>query len=94
MFEFGLTLTNLCVGSYVFGISIYDIYSKHLFRVSLLTLFSRGFHIFPKKNELIFLEKIKIHWKNGVAKLAVISFFIPTTTKLLSNYVRVNEWYQ
>jgi hypothetical protein len=41
-------------------------------RASLVTLFFRGISIFPKENELISFKKMKIPWKNGVAKLALI----------------------
>jgi hypothetical protein len=35
------------------------------------TLFFQGIHIFPRKNELISLGKMKIHWKNRVSKQAL-----------------------
>jgi hypothetical protein len=40
------------------------------FRVSLGTTFFQGISIFSRENELIFLGKMKIPWKNGVPKLA------------------------
>jgi hypothetical protein len=45
--------------------------AKKTLRTSLDTPFYQGIFIFPWKNELIFLGKMKIPWKNGVPKLAL-----------------------
>jgi hypothetical protein len=46
----------------------------------LATPFFQGIPIFQRENELISLGKIKIPWKNGVAKLAL---------RVLQNYQKV-----
>jgi hypothetical protein len=38
-------------------------------RASLATPFSQGIPVFPRENELTSLGKMKIPWKNGVAKV-------------------------
>jgi hypothetical protein len=42
--------------------------SKSTVRASLETLFSQKIFIFPRKNELISLGKIKISWENRDSK--------------------------
>jgi hypothetical protein len=49
--------------------------TKILFSASLITLFSQGFSI-SQGNELIFFRKMKISWKNKVAKLAFRCYII------------------
>jgi hypothetical protein len=45
-------------------------------RASLGTTFSQGFFIFPKKISSFSLGKLKIPWKNVVAKLALTKYLI------------------
>jgi hypothetical protein len=47
-----------------------------MFRASLGTLFFQGITIFPRENELIFFAKMRIPWKNGVPKLALIEHLL------------------
>jgi hypothetical protein len=53
-----------------------EVSEKGKLRASLGTPFSRGIPIFPKENELIFLEKIEISWKNRVFKLAYVFSYL------------------
>ena len=50
-------------------------------RASLETTFSQWISIFPMKNELISLGKMKISWKNEVSKLALTLYESPTGIK-------------
>jgi hypothetical protein len=44
--------------------------------------------IFPRKNKLIFLDKMKIPWKNGVSKL-VLSFFRKITFQIFRSQINI-----
>jgi hypothetical protein len=58
-------LTEILLASY----SLHPIVTT--LRISLETPFYQGIPIFPRKNELVSLGKMKIPWENWVSKLAL-----------------------